>query len=64
MGYHIFLLTENNFRVCMEKGVYGGIQSSGSPKSEQMKSEVIAGISGINVEDFVFFYGCLSYLYF
>ena len=56
MGYHIFLVGESNFDTCIERGVYGGLHSSGSVKSEQMNSEVIAGFSGIKVGDFVFFY--------
>ena len=56
MGYHIFLAGENNFDVCIKRGVYGGIQSSGSRKSEQMNSEVIAGFAGIKVGDLIFFY--------
>lgn len=56
MGYHIFLVGENNFDVCIKRGVYGGIQSHGSVKSEQINSEVISGFAGIKVGDFVFFY--------
>lgn len=56
MGYHIFLVGENNFNISIEKAIYGGIQSHGSVKSEQMNSEVIAGFAGIKVGDFVFFY--------
>ena len=56
MGYHILLTKLDNFKVCMERGVYGGIYSTGSPKSEQMNSEVIAGFAGIKIDDFVFLY--------
>ena len=56
MGYHIFLVGEENFNVCIRRGVYGGIQSRGSTKSEQINSEVISGFAGIKVGDFVFFY--------
>ncbi|MCX9074528.1 MAG: EVE domain-containing protein [Candidatus Methanoperedens sp.] len=56
MGYHIFLVGENNFDICIKKGVYGGIQSHGSVKSNQINSEVIAGFAGIKVGDFAFFY--------
>jgi hypothetical protein len=56
MGYHIFLVGESNFDTCIKKGVYGGIHSSGSVKSEQMNSEVIASFSAVKVGDFVFFY--------
>jgi len=56
MGYHIFLTRQDNFEVNVKKGVYGGIHSSGSPKSEQINSEVIASFAGIKISDFVFFY--------
>ena len=56
MGYHILLSRLDNFKVCVEKGVYGGIHSTGSPKSAQMNSEVIAGFAGIKADDFVFLY--------
>ena len=56
MGYHIFLAKQDNFKICIEKGVYGGIHKSGTGKSEQMNSEVISGFMGIKPGDFVFFY--------
>ncbi len=56
MGYHIFLASEKNFDVCRKKGLYGGLQFSGSLKSEQMNSEVISGFAGIRIGDFAFFY--------
>ncbi len=56
MGYHIFLAGENNFRTCIQRGVYGGIQSHGSVKSEQLNAEVISSFAGIKTGDFVFFY--------
>lgn len=56
MGYHIFLVGENNFNTCLQKGVYGGIQPQDSVKSEQLKSEIIAGFAGIKIGDFIFFY--------
>lgn len=56
MGYHIFLAGEDNFDICVKRGVYGGVQPHGSKKSEQTNSEIIAGFTGIKPEDFVFFY--------
>jgi len=56
MGYHILLTKLDNFKVCVERGVYGGICSTGSPKAGQMNSEVIAGFTGIKVGDFAFLY--------
>ena len=56
MGYHIFLVREDNFNICIQKGVYGGIQSHGSVKSEQLNSEIISSFEGIKIGDFVFFY--------
>jgi predicted RNA-binding protein with PUA-like domain len=56
MGYHIFLVREENFQTCIENGVYGGLHSTGTPKAEQTNSEVISGFAGIKIGDFVFFY--------
>ncbi|MBM3118045.1 MAG: EVE domain-containing protein [Chloroflexi bacterium] len=56
MSYHILLTKLVNFKVCLERGTYGGIYSTGSPKSEQMNAEVIAGFAGIKAGDFVLFY--------
>lgn len=56
MGYHICLVGESNFDVCIQRGVYGGIESYGSTKSEQLNSEVISSFAGIKVGDFLFFY--------
>lgn len=56
MGYHIFLVGEDNFDVCIQRGVYGGIQSQGSTKSDQINSEIIAGFAGVKSGDFIFFY--------
>jgi hypothetical protein len=56
MGYHIFLAGQSNFDICLQRGVYGGIESRGSAKSEQLNSEIISGFAGIKIGDFVFFY--------
>lgn len=56
MGYHILLTKLDNFKICADRGIYGGIYSSASPKSNQMNSEVIAGFAGMKPGDFVFFY--------
>lgn len=56
MGYHILLTRLDNFKVCVERGTYGGICSTVSPKSKQMNSEVIAGFAGVKTGDFVFLY--------
>jgi hypothetical protein len=56
MSYHIFLVGENNFDICIKRGVYGGIHPTDSAKSKQITSEIIASFSGIRVGDFVFFY--------
>jgi len=56
MGYHIFLAKQDNFKVCVEKGIYGGIRSTGTPKSQQMNSEVVSSFAGVKIGDFVFFY--------
>lgn len=52
MGYHIFLVGQENFKKCLERGVYGGIFHD----FERTNSEVIAGFCGIQPNDFVFFY--------
>ena len=56
MGYHILLTRLDNFKVCIERGVYGSVYSTGSRKSEQMNSEVIASFATIKPDDFVFLY--------
>ena len=56
MGYHIFVATQDNFKTCVARGAYGGLEAQGSPKAEQMNSEVIAGFAGVKAGDFVFFY--------
>ncbi|MCK4263010.1 MAG: EVE domain-containing protein [Dehalococcoidia bacterium] len=56
MGYHIFLAGESNFATCVERGVYGGVETHGSAKSAQTNSEVISSFAGIRAGDFVFFY--------
>lgn len=55
MGYHIFLVGEENFNICLDRGMYGGPESKDSKKSEQMNSEIIASFMGIKCGDFVFF---------
>lgn len=56
MGYHIFLAKEDNFNICIQRGVYGGIQSYGSTKSEQLNSEIISSFEAIKADDYIFFY--------
>ena len=52
MGAHIFLVSENNFEVCIRRGVYGCVL----PSTERNKAEIIAGILSIAPSDLVFFY--------
>ena len=52
MGAHIFLVSENNFEVCIRRGVYGCVM----PSTEWNKAEIIAGILSIEPNDLVFFY--------
>lgn len=52
MGNHIFLVGQENFKKCLEYGVYGGI----SHTFERTNSEIIAGFEGIRPGDFIFFY--------
>ncbi|MBN2187503.1 MAG: EVE domain-containing protein [Dehalococcoidia bacterium] len=56
MSYHIFLTKLDNFRVCLQRGIYGGICLTGSPKSEQINADIIAGFAGIKTGDFLFLY--------
>lgn len=52
MGAHIFLVGEDNFEICVRRGVYGCVM----PSTERNKAEVIAGILSIQPNDLVFFY--------
>ena len=52
MGAHIFLVGEENFKVCIRKGVYGCVKS----KTERYVAEVVAGMLSIQPGDLVFFY--------
>lgn len=52
MGAHIFLVGENNFEVCICRGVYGCVM----PSTDWNKAEVVAGILSIQPGDLVFFY--------
>jgi hypothetical protein len=52
MGSHIFLVGQENFKKCLELGVYGGA----SQKLERINSEIVAGFEGIKPGDFIFFY--------
>lgn len=56
MSYHILLTKLDHLKLGVERGVYGGTYSTGSPKSKQMNSEVIAGFAGIKIGDSVFLY--------
>lgn len=52
MSYHILLASQENFRDCIEKGVYGSIKSP----SEKLNSEVISCVLAVKPDDFLFFY--------
>lgn len=52
MGTHIFLASKENFKRCLEYGLYGGIAHS----FERTNSEIIAGFETIRPSDFIFFY--------
>ena len=56
MGYHIFLAGEDNFDICVERGVYGSPESRGSVKSAQLNAEIISSFAAIKAGDFAFFY--------
>ena len=52
MSYHILLSSEENFEICIEKGVYGATKS----QSDKVTAEVISCTLGVQPGDFVFFY--------
>ncbi len=52
MGSHIFLVGQENFKKCLEFGIYGGA----SQPLERINAEIIAGFEGIKPGDFIFFY--------
>lgn len=52
MGSHIFLVSQENFKKCLELGLYGGA----SQPLERINSEIIASFEAIKTGDFVFFY--------
>ena len=52
MGAHVFLVGEDNFEVCITRGVYGCVM----PGTERNRAEVVAGILSIQPDDLVFFY--------
>ncbi len=52
MGAHIFLVGEDNFKICQQRGVYGCV----SPLKEWNKAEIVAGILSVKPDDLVFFY--------
>jgi hypothetical protein len=52
MGAHIFLVGEDNYQVCVRRGLYGCVL----PSNEWNKAEVIAGVLAIQTGDLVFFY--------
>ena len=52
MGSHIFLVGQENYKKCLDMGVYGGA----SQPLERINSEIIAGFESIKPGDFVFFY--------
>ncbi len=52
MGSHIFLVSQENFKNCLEFGLYGGA----SQPLERINAEVIASFEAIKPGDFIFFY--------
>jgi hypothetical protein len=52
VGAHVFLVGEDNFEVCISRGVYGCVM----PGTEHSKAEVVAGILSIQLGDLVLFY--------
>src|SRR5713101_8028314 len=52
IGSHVFLASQENFKRCLERGLYGGI----AHEHEATNSEIIAGFHAIQPGDMVFFY--------
>jgi hypothetical protein len=52
MSAHILLVSEENFEICINRGVYGCVM----PSKEWNKAEIIAGVLSIEPDDLVFFY--------
>jgi hypothetical protein len=52
MGYHIFLVGQDNFEICVKHGVYGGP----SHHLERVNSEIIGSFEAIKPGDYIFFY--------
>jgi hypothetical protein len=52
MGAHIFLVGEDNFKVCARHGVYGCVM----PGTEWNRAEIVSGVLSIQPGDLVFFY--------
>ena len=52
MGAHVFLVSESNFHVCLNRGVYGCVL----PTSKRNRAEIVAGVLSIMPDDLVFFY--------
>lgn len=52
MGNHIFLIGQENFKKCIQHGLYGGT----SHPLERINSEIIASFQAIKPGDFIFFY--------
>ena len=59
MGYHIFLVGQDNFEVCLRHGVYGGA----SVERPQTNADIIASFSAIRSGDTIFFYVTNSGIY-
>ena len=52
MGSHIFLVSQDNYEICLKYGLYGGI----AHPDGSTNSGIIAGFEAIKPGDFVFFY--------
>ena len=52
MGNHIFLVSQENFQECIQRGIY----VVDSHHNEKTNAEIIASFEAIKSGDFVFFY--------
>ncbi len=64
MGSHIFVTGEENFKKCLERGVYGNTKPDpAGPQSGRDNAIVIAGMESVRKDDFIFLYVSKKGLY-
>ncbi len=56
MGYHILMTSKDTYEICIERGIYGASTILESPKKDQFNADIVASLSCIKKDDYVFFY--------